>query len=403
MKNLFRVMRQAAVVIFAVLDTIAAFTNFAILCIILPKTCLRTVSNLLLAGLALTDLAMTLLVVPFSIVTFATQSWRFSEGFCVFQGFSMNFLSISSATFVSVIAVDRFYYLANPMGHSANVSGKLVSFAAAFCWFHSAFWASFPLFGIEGLSYNYVPAKQGCGFRWHLRGACLIYYYFISMASFLLPSFTLCLMYFKSLQAARRSAQQIRPGNIQIQVLQNGEFTSVTQTNNHFHSLKANCTLTLITLSFFISRGPLAIFNLASNSYGEGKFSPIAQTAVSFMLFLAPLLDSLVYTLLNRKLRKRISLIFRKCFKKESFEEEPKDILQYLRTLTDNYVSSENGTKHNSRQTSRSTMNVNLVEEFASSPTPRQNSLANNEGRKQKRRSSFWELHWLTRIAPSGM
>ena len=338
----YRNMKMVAVVLFSVLDVVAALSNFAVLCLILTRTSMRTVSNLFLVGLTSTQFFMTALVIPFSIVTFSQQSWQFSDGFCQFQGFLTIFLSISSATFISVISVDRFFSLANPMSHAANITARHVLFASMFNWLHALFWAAFPLLGLQGLKYNYVPAKNGCRFRWDLKGSYFIYYYFVAMESFLLTLFTICLMYFKSLQTARKSARQVRPGNIQIQVLQNGEFTSVAQTNNNFQSLKANLTLTLIIGSFMISRGPLTIFNIVTSFTSEGYFSTLTETIVSFMLFLGPLFDALVYVFLNRKLRKEIFRILRKCFKKIDEEEEPKDIVDYLRTLTDNYVSKRN-------------------------------------------------------------
>ena len=330
-------MTIAAVIIFSVLDAVAALTNLAVLCIILPRTCMRTVSNLFLVGLSSTQLLMTVLVVPFSIAAFSKQAWSFGDGFCQFQGYLTIFLSISSATFISVIAVDRFFSLANPMSHAGNITEKHVIFASLFNWIHSAFWAAFPLFGLEGLNYKYSQAKNGCGFRWDLRGSYHIYYYFIAMESFIVPSFTMCLMYFKSFQTARKSARQIRPGNIQVQILQNGDFTTIAQTNNGYQSCKAHCTLTVIIGSFLISRGPLTIFNIVNSFTAEGYFSPLTETTVSFMLFLGPLFDSLVYVFLNRKLRHEVYLISRKCFKRRSEEEEePKDIVDYLRSITDN-------------------------------------------------------------------
>ena len=313
---------------------------------------MRTISNLFLVGLTSTQLLMAILVVPFSIVTFSKQAWNFSEGFCQFQGFITIFLSISSATFISVISVDRFFSLANPMSHAANITGKHVIFVSIFNWLHSAFWAAFPLFGLEGLEYNYIAARNGCAFRWDLKGSYYIYYHFIAMESFILPTFTMCLMYFKSFQTARKSARQVRPGNIQIQVLPNGDFTSVAQTDNKHQSLKANCTLALIIGSFLISRGPLTIFNITNSFTGEGYFTPLTQTTVSFMLYLGPVLDCLVYVLLNRKLRHEVFLILRKCFKKrnEEEEEEPKDIVDYLRSITDHWENRHSSTEIESQE-----------------------------------------------------
>ena len=337
-------MSVAVVVIFSIVDALAALSNLVVLGIILPRTSMRTVSNLFLVGLTMTQLLMSILVVPFSIVTFWKRSWSFGDGFCQFEGYLTIFLSISSSTFISVISVDRFYCLVSPMSHAAKITEKHVIIASAFNWLHSAFWAAIPLFGLEGLSYNYVPAKKGCGFRWDLKGSYHIYYYFIAMESFIIPSFIMCLMHFKSFQTARKSARQIRPGNIQIQVLQNGDFTSVTQTNNQHKSLKANFTLMLIIGSFLISRGPLTIFNIANTFTGEGYFSPLTETTVTFMLYLGSLLDALVYVLLNRKLRHEVVLLLRKCFKKRSEDdEEPKDIVDYLRSIANHHENRQSG------------------------------------------------------------
>lgn len=303
---------------------------------------MRTVSNLFLVGLTSTQLLMTVTVVPFSIVTFLRPSWTFGNGFCQFQGYMTNFLSMSSATFISIISVDRFFSLANPMSYAGYITEKHVILASLLNWFHSAFWASFPLFGIKGLKYNYVPGRKGCGFRWDSKGPYYIYYSLIVMEGFIIPSFTLCFMHFKSFQTARQSARQVRPGNIQIQTLQNGDFTSVALTKNKHNCMKANCTLTLIISSFVITRGPHTIFNIVTSFTEEGYSSGLTQTSVTLLLYMGPLLDPMVYFLLNRKLRQEVFRPFSKlCRKTSEEEEEPRDIVDYIRSIADHHENRQ--------------------------------------------------------------
>ena len=329
---------------FSILGVLAALSNLAVMCIVIRRPHMRTVSNLLLVCLTLTQLLMTVTVVPFSIATFLKQSWSFGDEFCQFQGYMAILLSISSATFISIMSVDRFFSLANPMSHAVNVTEKHVLLASILNWLLSAFWASLPLLGIKDFKYSYKPERKGCGFRWDLKGSFHIYYYFIAMESFIIPSFIMCLMHFKSFQTARQSARQVRPCNIQIQTLQNGDFTSVAVTKNK-HSVKANCTLTLIIGSFVITRGPHTIVNIVTSLTREGYFSPLTEAAVTFLLYLGPLFDPLVYLLLNRKLRHELFLIFRTCFRKRQEDEEPKDIVDYLRSIADQHENRQSSTE----------------------------------------------------------
>lgn len=327
--------------VLAIVNSIAVLSNLAVLAIIFRSQRTRTVSNLLVAGLALTELLTAVLVIPFSIASFS-KTWRYSGSFCACRGYFHNFLSSASATFISVISVEKFYCLSNPMSHAANISGRQIVFTSLFIWFQAAIWAAFPLFQIGSLKYLFIPAKMACGFEWDLGGLYRIYYFVVSMGSFVLPSFTICLMYYKTLQAARRSASQVRPGNVRIQVFENGEFTSVAQ-QEQFCSVKANIILIIITGTFLVCRIPLGFFSIATAIQGRNFFPEQVEGIISWLLYLGSLINPYVYTLLNRRLRKEI-VVLATLFKKAGPEDqEPKDILEYLRNLTDSCASTQTG------------------------------------------------------------
>ena len=328
-----------AVTIFSILDATAALSNSCILLLIFRKSTLRTVSNLLLASLALSELLMAVLVIPFSIVAFAKESWPYGESLCLFQGYLSNVLCLTSAAFTSVIAVDRFYCVSSPISHAGNISGRHIVIITIIVYIQAAFLSLFPLLGIGSLRYSFITAKLRCTLRWDLHGSYLVYYFLISTVGFVIPACTIIVMHYKSLKEARKSARQIRPGNVRVQVLKDGHYTTVAQSGNS-PSLKANITLFVIIGTFLVSRAPIALANIMNGLHGRSYFSPITELSFAWLLYLSSVLDPYVYTFFNRRLRNEVIQIAKSCFVRKKQDEEPKDILEYLRHITDNHVSS---------------------------------------------------------------
>jgi hypothetical protein len=360
-----------AEVIFSLLDILAAVSNLAVILLVFYKPSLRTVSNLLVAGLALAEFSISVLVIPFSIVAYKRHSWPFGEGFCVFNGYFYHTLYIATATFTSVISVDRYYSLANPMSHTANISEKHLLWVVSFVLLQSAFWASLPLFTIGELRYSFLPKQSRCGFKWTISGSLGVYYFLIVMVSFILPVTAIVIMYHKSVRAAMKSARKIRPGNIQFETSKDGQFTSVAKAQST-GSFKAVFTVSIIIGSFLASRSPMVVCNIGSWYSGQDFCPPYAELAFSWLLYLGPLTNPYVYTILNRRLRNEVTRTIKSFISaksNEEEEEEPKDILEYLRTLTDNYVSPS---PTNSAQGERSSARIGIenVTEIETLPTP---------------------------------
>lgn len=335
-------------VIFSLLDVLAAVSNLAVILLVFYKPSLRTVSNLLVAVLALAEFSISVLVIPFSIVSYKKHSWQFGDGFCIFHGYFYQTLYIATATLTSVISLDRYYSLANPMSHTANITVKHLLWVVGFVLAQAAFWASIPLFTIGDLNYSFLPKQSRCGFKWTLSGALGTYYFFNLMISFILPVSAVIIMYHKSVRAAMQSARKIRPGNIQFQTSKDGNFTSVAKAQST-GSFKAIITVSVIIGSFLASRSPIVACNIGSWYTGQDFCPPVVELAFSWMLYLGPLTNPYVYTFLNRRLRKEITRTIKSFINAKSSEEdeEPKDILEYLRTITDNCVSASQSNSGN--------------------------------------------------------
>ncbi|EDO39048.1 predicted protein, partial [Nematostella vectensis] len=275
-------------------DAAAALSNLAVVILILRKDSLRTVSNILVAALALSELFITVVVIPLSIIAYGKHLWSFHKELCVFQGYIFNTLFLVSGTLTSVISVDRFYSLASPMGHVAHLSEKTVVCMIVFVLANAGFWSSFPLYGIGNLEYIYLPNQTRCDVHWTLGGNYGLYYFVLLMVSFVLPLIGMTLMYFKSFQSAKESARKIRPGNIQIQTLQDGQFTSVARQES-FDYLKANITVFIIIGSFVLSRGPNLVCNMAAWAQERQFCTPSAQLACSWLMYMSSLTTPYVY------------------------------------------------------------------------------------------------------------
>lgn len=328
-------------VLFSILDVLAAISNLVVMVLILHKPSLRTVSNLLVCGLAFTDFLVAVLIVPFSILGYKRQSWLDDGALCVFHGFMYNMLYIIAGTFTSVVSVDRYYSLASPMSHTANVTSTHLVWITIFVIVHSAFWASLPLFSIEGLTYLYLPREARCGFTWAVAGPLGIYLFFIVLVTFAVPVIGSIIMYYKSVQAAMDSARKIRPGNVQIERFGNGDFTSVAKTE-HIGSSKAVCTVSVIVGSFVLSRAPILVCNIGAWFTGEDLCSAKIELGFAWLQYLGVLTNPYVYTFLNRRLRSELKGIIKSwaSFNDNSDEQEPKDILEYLRNITTNESST---------------------------------------------------------------
>lgn len=324
------------IVLLSILDVLTVICNLAVLLLIIHKPTLRTVSNILVCGLAMTDFLMATLIVPFSIIGYKNQVWSYNDTLCIVQGYLFNMLYIVSASFTSIISIDRYYSLASPMSHTANVKGSYVIWTVIFVILHSAFWVNFPLYGLEGLTYSYLPKHSRCSFNWAVSGPLGTYLFFVVLVTFVVPVFASVVMYYKSVQAALDSARKIRPGNVHIERFANGDFTSVAKTEN-IGSTKAVLTVSVIIGSFVICRAPILVCSIGAWYHGHDFCSFKLELGFSWLQYLGSLTNPFVYVLLNRRLRTELKTILKSwAFHQDEEDEEPKDILDYLRNITNN-------------------------------------------------------------------
>ena len=95
--------------------TIAAFVgNLSVCYAVYRNQRLRTISNMFVVALAVSDILMSICCVPFSVVTLYHGQWVFGETLWRFHGFGVITFGLASLHTMGVIAINRYFCVVKP-------------------------------------------------------------------------------------------------------------------------------------------------------------------------------------------------------------------------------------------------------------------------------------------------
>ena len=110
-----------------------AFTGNLMVCwAVYRNQRLRTVTNIYVVTLAISDALMAVLCMPLSIALLATADWPFSEAVCNFQGFFCFFCAIFSLLLMTATAVNRYHRVVKPSLYRRRFKVKSTSLSIVF-------------------------------------------------------------------------------------------------------------------------------------------------------------------------------------------------------------------------------------------------------------------------------
>ena len=95
--------------LFGLIMIVGTIGNALVIYVILSQKAMRTVTNILLFNLAISDIAFLVITVPFTAYKYAAFSWDFGDMFCKFVQF---FLYVSAyVTVWTLVAISAYRYL----------------------------------------------------------------------------------------------------------------------------------------------------------------------------------------------------------------------------------------------------------------------------------------------------
>lgn len=207
-EDAFMMHRHPALGVF--LTLFAMFTVVGNICVMIAvarERYLRTVTNYFVVSLAIADLVIGGVVMPFSICQEMTnQYWLFGSDWCdVWHSFDV-LASTASILNLSVIALDRYWAITDPISYPCKMSTGRAFVLIALVWICSAA-ISFPaILWWRSVATDTAPAHV-CAFTEDPG-----YLIFSSIISFYVPIFIIMFAYYKIYKAATEQIRSLKAG-----------------------------------------------------------------------------------------------------------------------------------------------------------------------------------------------
>lgn len=157
---------------------ISGFLGNTLVCsVVIWKPYMRTVRNMLILNLAISDMLLCLFTMPLSLVQIVTTFWTFGELMCkCVAGFQATSVFVSTLS-ITAIAIDRYKVIVHPTNKNNNMFGVLA--AIFFIWQISLLLAT-PLFVYRAvtkysLNLSELPSVSFCSEQWPIDSGAIIY------------------------------------------------------------------------------------------------------------------------------------------------------------------------------------------------------------------------------------
>ena len=280
---------EAAILVCLIL---LAFVGNVLVCIAVFKTAhLRTIPNMFITNLAVSDILMAIVCMPVSLHVLISGKWPFSSSVCDMHGFFMFTFGIVSQVNVSVIAVNRYFALCRPFECKAIFTKINVLFMITILWILPSVASVPPLVGWG--YYAFHPGKAFCIYPFHVN---LIYTTIVQLLFIAFPMGLVVFSYTNCILAVRSSNRQIAE--------MTDDPTSVGQGSRKAREVRATWTMLFSTLGFSMCWLPVSVIDFIETSRGGGNLPRQVFMLNGFLIFLSSTINPFIYWLSNRDFRK---------------------------------------------------------------------------------------------------
>ena len=271
---------------------ILAFVGNVLVCIaVFKKVHLRTIPNMFITNLAVSDILMAIVCMPVSLHVLISGKWPFSPSVCDMHGFFIFTFGIVSQVNMSVIAVNRYFALCRPFECKAIFTKINVLFMIAILWILPSVASVPPLVGWG--YYAFHPGKAFCIYPFHVN---MIYTTIVQLLFIAFPMGLIMFSYTKCILTIRSSNRQIAE--------MADDPTSVGQESRKEREVRATWTMLFSTLGFSMCWLPVSVIDFIETSRGGRNLPRQVFMLNGFLIFLSSTINPFIYWLSNRDFRK---------------------------------------------------------------------------------------------------
>ena len=285
-------------VLLSAINVAAFFGNLSVCYAVYRNQRLRSLPNMFVVALAVSDISISICCMPFSVATLYYGRWIFSTNFCQFHGFTFLTFSMISLHIMGIIAVSRYFCIVKPGKYIVlfNKRRILVYIAGVCC---VALVGSVPpLFFAKG-GYRLKLGQAACMYAFETSIAYTIFAECVYIAT---PLSLITFCYTKVFYTVSRTNQVFSLENNPQQLRANVEEAKVTK------------TLAAVMAGFAFCWIPICVMDYIDAARGERSLPREAYLTYAFLGYLSSTINPFIYGAMNRYFREECKAILRKFF-----------------------------------------------------------------------------------------
>ena len=273
--------------LYALILSALLFGNLITLLVLVLNRLMRTVPNMFVASLAITDLSVGIFASILSFYSGITSHWFFGDEMCQFQGFISVTLALASIHTMALMAVNRYFRVVKPAKYRQLFTKKKTMIMIVTVWIYSM---CSPLYYIlSGQKMVYHPFKYFCILQ-QFEGNRL-FEAIKSVVYIGIPSFVIFFSYSRIFLTVRNHNLNFNPSN-------------GTRSSVNVEEIKVTHTLFVIVVCFHICWVPILAIDLVDIIHGRWISPREVYLAYSFLGTISSAVNPIILVLINRKFRR---------------------------------------------------------------------------------------------------
>ena len=282
-------------VLFAVINVVAFFGNLLTCYALYRNQTLRTLSNMFVIALCVSDILMSIWCMPFSIATLFHGQWAFGESFCRFHGFGALTFGLISLQTMGLIAVSRYNCVVKPEKYAVLFKKQRALLYIAVVWC-AALVGSVPPFFFNNGGFEFQPGKAMCLYTFESN---IAYTVFIECVYIAAPLTIISICYIKVFYTVSRSNKVFSQENNRHRLRANVEEAKVTK------------TLAAVMVGFTCCWLPISVMDNIDAARGEHTLPRQAYLTYAFLAYLSSTINPFIYGAANKQFRREYKAILR--------------------------------------------------------------------------------------------
>ncbi|NXD16177.1 GPRX protein, partial [Nothocercus nigrocapillus] len=316
------------------LTVTALVANTVVMIVILKTPLLR--KFIFVCHLCLVDLLSAIFLMPLGIISSSScfNKVIYSIAECQTLIFlNVCFISASILT-ISIISVERYYYIVHPMRYEVKMTIRLAVAGVVFVWVKSALMTILALVGWP--ESNGATSASRCTVYWSPGAHKKVFVVIFSIACFILPTIIIFAVYCSIYRVARMASLQQVPAPARAAAPRHrsdsiaSQLTIITTRNLPLPRLtperflggnKAILTLLLIVGQFLCCWLPFFAFHLHSSVTADAGGEGHGEMVVTWLAYSSFAINPFFYGLLNRQIREELARFGRSCLNRPLGQE----------------------------------------------------------------------------------